>query len=115
MIDDRDRDRLRDMPSYAKDALELLGDSDPAALAGHKMRFYAVTRAMEIVGEAASQVSSACRESLPTLPWSGAIRTRNRLIHAYRGLDVVVMVATVRQDVPLLIDEPERLLGNSSP
>ena len=114
MIDARDRARLSDMLSYAKDALELLGDADAAALAADKMRRYAVTRAAEIVGEAASQVSELGRGACPTIPWSGAISTRNRLIHAYRGLDLSVLVSTVREDFPPLIAELERLLGDGT-
>jgi uncharacterized protein with HEPN domain len=115
MIDPNDRARLADMLSYATDAIELLGGADATALAADKMRLYAVTRAMEIVGEAASQVSPAGRSALPQLPWSGAIRTRNRLIHAYKGLDPAVMVSTVNEDFPPLIAELERVLGDGSP
>jgi uncharacterized protein with HEPN domain len=115
MIDANDRSRLVDMLPYAKDAIELLGDVDAAALAADKMRRYAVTRAMEIVGEAASQVSQAGRAAYPSLPWGGAIGTRNRLIHVYCGLDLDVMIATVREDFPPLIEELERLLGESQP
>ncbi len=113
MIDARDRTRLSDMLSYAKDALELLGAAD-AALAADKMRRYAVTRAAAIVGEAASQVSELGRGACPAIPWSGAISTRNRLIHAYRGLDLSVLVSTVREDFPPLIAELERLLGDGT-
>ena len=43
--------QLRDMRQFARDAIELLGDADAAALAGDKMRQYAVTRALELVEE----------------------------------------------------------------
>jgi uncharacterized protein with HEPN domain len=115
MTDDRDRSRLFDMLSYARDALELLGECDAKGLASDKMRRYAVTRAAEIVGEAAAQVSEAGRAANPAIPWSGAIRTRNRLIHAYRGLDLGILVSTIREDFPPLIAELERLLGEGSP
>jgi uncharacterized protein with HEPN domain len=103
------------MMSYAEDAIELLGDADATALEGDKMRRYAVTYAMEIVGEAASQVTQSSRDALRQLPWRGAISTRNRLVHAYRGLDLEVMVSTVREDFPPLIAELERVLGDSAP
>jgi uncharacterized protein with HEPN domain len=115
MIDDRDRSLLIDMLSYAKDAVELLGDVGTAELAADKMRRYAVTRAIEIVGEAAAQVSPSGRQAYPDVPWSAAIRTRNRLIHAYRGLDEGIMASTVREDFPPLIEVLGRILGESAP
>ncbi|HUZ12833.1 MAG TPA: HepT-like ribonuclease domain-containing protein [Caulobacteraceae bacterium] len=115
MIDERDRSRLHDMLSFAKDAIDLLGAADPAALAADKMRRYAVTRAMEIVGKAASQVSETGRAACPDISWSGAIGTRNRLIHAYRGIDPQIMISTVREDFPALIAALERVLGGCSP
>jgi uncharacterized protein with HEPN domain len=115
MIDDRDRSRLIDMLSYARDAIELLGESDAVALAASKLQRYAVTPAMEIVGEAASRVSQPGRAACPGISWSGAIGTRNRLIHHYRGLDLDVMISTVREDFPSLIEERERILGESAP
>jgi uncharacterized protein with HEPN domain len=104
MIDDRDRSLLIDMLSYAKEAVELLGGVSPNELAADKMRRYAVARAVEVVGEAASQVSVSGRQAHPEIPWSAAIRTRNRLIHAYRGLDEGIMASTVREDFPPLIE-----------
>ncbi len=113
MIGESDRSRLSDMLSYAKDAIELLGESNAASLSSDKMRPYAVIRAVEIVGEAGSQVSQAGSDACPGGSWSGAIGTWNRLIHAYRGIDYDVLVSTVREDLPPLIAELERLLGEA--
>ncbi len=111
MIDARDRGYLEDMLAYAREAVDLLGDADAVALSGDRMRQHGVARVMEVVGEAASKVSNEGREACPRISWSGAIGTRNRLIHGYRGVDPTVMAATVRVDFPPLIDELERLLA----
>lgn len=42
---------------------------------------FALTHAVEIVGEAASRVSSETREALPAVPWRAMIGMRNRLAH----------------------------------
>jgi uncharacterized protein with HEPN domain len=44
---------------------------------------FALTRAVEIVGEAANQVSEAGRAELADVPWAQIVGMRNRLIHAY--------------------------------
>jgi uncharacterized protein with HEPN domain len=41
----------------------------------------ALTKLIEIVGEAAKQVSAPTRASLPDVPWSAAARMRDRLVH----------------------------------
>ena len=43
----------------------------------------AVVRQLEILGEAASRVDADRRRSLPDIPWSKVISTRNRLIHGH--------------------------------
>ena len=43
----------------------------------------ALTRAVEIVGEAATQVSEAGRSEFPGVPWPQIVGMRNRLVHAY--------------------------------
>jgi uncharacterized protein with HEPN domain len=109
---DRDESYLEDMLAYAVDAIELLADADASALAVDKMRRYAVIRAVEVVGEAASKVSRERRDSLPDLPWRAAIGMRNVLIHNYVGLELAIVADTVRNDFPNLVRALRRVLGD---
>lgn len=43
---------------------------------------FALARAIEIVGEAASKLSQDFRDSHPEIPWPLIIGMRNRLVHA---------------------------------
>jgi uncharacterized protein with HEPN domain len=110
-----DESYLEDMLSYALDAIELLADADAVALASDKMRRYAVTRAVEIVGEAATRVSAERRAALPDIPWRAAIGMRNILIHGYAGLDVAILANTVRGQFPTLVEDLRKALGESAP
>jgi len=112
MIDDRTAQQLRDMRQFARDAIELLAEADATALAGDKMRLYAVTRALELVGEAASQVPRDVQAALASIPWRQAIGTRHRLIHGYGSLDVALLVETVRAALPSLIVEIGAILDD---
>ena len=105
----------RDMRQFARDAIELLGDADAAALAGDKMRQYAVTRALELVGEAAAQVARDVQATMPAIPWREAIGTRHRLIHGYGSVDLGTLVETVRTHLPPLIADVSRSLGDEPP
>ena len=113
-MSDRDQSYLEDMLTYAVDAIELLADADAAALAADKMRRYAVIRAVEVVGEAASKVSQGRRASLQEVPWRAAIGMRNVLSHNYVGLELAIVADTVRNDFPGLVKVLRGVLGDSS-
>lgn len=63
----------------------------------------ALTRAIEIVGEAAAQVSDAGRAELPAIPWQQIVGMRNRLVHAYFDIDLDILWDTVQLSLPILI------------
>ena len=99
----RDWSRLDDMREYAADAISFLADANADALAGDKKTRFALIRALEIVGEAASKISPETRSALPHIPWSRIVATRNVLIHGYTGFDLDAVVKVVREDLPTLL------------
>jgi uncharacterized protein with HEPN domain len=71
---------------------------------------FAVVRALEIVGEVASQITTETRAELPDLAWREIIGMRNRIIHAYNRVNYDVVWDTVKIDIPVLIAQLEALL-----
>ncbi len=69
----------------------------------------AVIRRVEIIGEAAGNLSEETKASLPNLPWRDMTDMRNFLIHQYGDVDPQVVWDTVKLDLPPLIEELERL------
>ena len=65
----------------------------------------ALTPAIHVVGEAASQMSDAGRTELPTVPWAQVIGMRNRLVHAYFDINRQVLWDTVQLALPALLAE----------
>jgi uncharacterized protein with HEPN domain len=65
----------------------------------------ALTRAIEIIGEAAAQVSTEGRAELPQLPWAAIVGMRNRLVHAYFDVDRDVLWDTTLLALPVLLDQ----------
>ncbi len=63
----------------------------------------ALTRCLEILGEAASKVSPETRLRFSSIPFAKIVSMRNRLIHAYFEVDLDVVWATVRGDLPALL------------
>lgn len=44
---------------------------------------YAVTRALEIIGEAVANISNEVKEKYPEVPWESIKRFRNVIVHKY--------------------------------
>jgi len=76
-----DRITMLDMLSHAREAVDLLGDRNRAALERDRVLQLALTRLVEIIGEAANRVSAETQRQHPDIPWPAIIGMRNRLIH----------------------------------
>jgi uncharacterized protein with HEPN domain len=70
----------------------------------------AVIRNFEIIGEAASRLSGMVR-ARPGVPWAKIIAFRNRLIHGYWSVDLLLVWDVITHDLPALRTEVARLLA----
>ncbi|MDV2482746.1 DUF86 domain-containing protein [Methanoculleus sp. Wushi-C6] len=61
---------------------------------------YAVTRALEVIGEAAKCIPRGIREDYPGHPWTEMAGMRDKLIHAYFGINRATIWRTIREDIP---------------
>lgn len=59
----------------------------------------AVIRQIEIIGEAARNVSTEYRAHHPDIPWQDIIGMRSKLIHEYFGVDLEAVWKTATEDV----------------
>ncbi len=73
-------------------------------LESDEMLRFALVKLVEIVGEAAKQVSDETRTSYPGVAWAEAARMRDRLVHHYFDIDLDVLWETVAEDLPALLD-----------
>ena len=62
----------------------------------------AVLRNIEVIGEAARNVSEATRKAHPAVPWREMADMRNKVIHDYFRLDVDVIWDVIQNDLPSL-------------
>ena len=76
MLPEQDRVRLQHMLDAANSALEFAEGRQRRDLEADRMLAFALVRALEVVGEAAAQVSEATREALPNVPWRSIVRMR---------------------------------------
>ncbi|AWJ94808.1 DUF86 domain-containing protein (plasmid) [Azospirillum baldaniorum] len=95
--------RIRHMIEAGESALRFITGRQRADLDGDEMLRFALVRAVEIVGEAASRISPDTRAGAPTVPWSAIVAMRNRLIHAYFDIDHDILWKTVTEEIPDLL------------
>ena len=102
-MNDNDRFRLGHMLETAQFVQKTTSGKTRADFDNDMVLQLALTRAVEIIGEAASQVSDEQQLSLPEIPWASILGMRNRLVHAYFKIDFDVMWNTLTQSIPILI------------
>lgn len=70
----------------------------------------AVIRRIEIIGEAANRISEQSKSKYDNLPWTEMKGMRNLLIHEYDEIDLKEVWNTVKNDLPALIKEMEKIV-----
>ena len=80
--------------------LEYAGGPDQAGFEESAITYDATLRNLELVEEAATRIPQSVRDESPDIPWRQIIAARNRLIHAYLGIEIDTLWSIIRDDVP---------------
>ena len=105
-----DRISIRDMLEHSREAVNMLQTTSREAFNKDRMLQLALTRLVEIVGEAATRVSLETQQLQSEVPWPQIIGMRNRLVHGYDVIDLDLLWDTVTVDLRCLIDDIEKTL-----
>ena len=103
-----------DMIGFCEKVMSYTEGLNQDAFVAAELTYDASLRNIELIGEAATHVPSAVRDAHPEIPWSAIIGTRNRIVHAYLGIDNDVIWTIIQDAIPAmlprlraLLDEPE--------
>jgi uncharacterized protein with HEPN domain len=103
-------DYLQDMLSNAERAVCFAEGLSYEAFKKDEKSVYAVIRAIEIIGEASAKIPKEVRVKYPGIPWREISGMRNKLIHAYFGINMEVVWQTIYEDLPMLIESLREVL-----
>ena len=107
---ENDGKRLGHMLDAALEARQFLHDQSEEAFMRERMAQLAIDKLVQIIGEAANNVTSGYRTANDQIPWTDMIGMRHRLVHVYYETDLNILWSTVKDNLPPLIAELERML-----
>ncbi|KKL12941.1 hypothetical protein LCGC14_2530730 [marine sediment metagenome] len=101
---------------HIRDAIEkvekYLGDTTFEVFSQNDMMVDAVVRELEIIGEAARNLSDEFCEKHSRIWWSSIRGMRNVLIHEYFGIDLNIIWDTCKNNLPELRNFVVMILGD---
>lgn len=103
-----DQTRLRHMLDASIEACEFISDVTFEEFRQNKLLVNAVVRSLEILGEAAAQISDEFKRCHPEIEWRVLVGMRNRLIHGYFDVDYRVVWQTVHENLPQFIEKVKK-------
>ena len=72
----------------------------------------AVIRKFEVIGEAVKNIPNKVKEEHKDIQWKSMAGMRDRLIHAYFGIDYKLVWAAIKTEIPKLKPKLKKLLSS---
>ena len=101
---------IRPIFGPAREALSFVQGRTRSDLDRDRQLVLALVKDIEIVGEAAAQVTEAGSRKFPEIPWQPIVGMRNRVVHTYFDISLDVVWKTVQGDLPQLVVLLEKVI-----
>ncbi len=101
---------LLDMLIAARKVQQFAVGLDAESFTQSELHQSAIVRELQIIGEAARQVSDTYKSNHPEIDWHRIAGLRNRLVHEYFRISLEIVWRTVEEDIGVLIERIEKLI-----
>ena len=91
---------IDDMLAFAEKVQRYTDSLEYDAFVTDSLTYDATLRNLELIGEAATRIPDSVRAAHPEIPWRMIVATRNRLVHAYLGIDNDTIWSIIQDDIP---------------
>jgi uncharacterized protein with HEPN domain len=109
--------KSRDYRDYLQDILDAVNDIESFVdgmtyeeFIKDRKTLNAVVRSIEIIGEASKSIPETLKANCKELPWKQMAGMRDKLIHAYFGVDVETLWKAVKENIPPLKKAIQKML-----
>ena len=111
--------KKRDSKLFIKDIVDAMGhieefieDMALDELEADEKTSSAVIRKFEVIGEAAKYMPKKIKDKHKDVQWKSMAGMRDRLIHAYFGIDYNLVWAAIKTEIPKLKPKLEKMLSS---
>ena len=109
-MNDRDELRLRHMRDAAANALHFAEGTQRINIEEDLLLAYAIIHAIQIIGEAASQITTETQSHHPEIEWQSIIGMRHRVVHGYDNINYGVVWQVLQEKLSPLIRQLDAIL-----
>jgi len=111
--------KTRDYRDYLQDILDAINDIESFVdnmtykeFIKDRKTLNAVIRSIEIIGEASKNIPESTKTNNRELPWKQMAGMRDKLIHAYFGIDTETLWKAAKENIPPLKQSIQEILKN---
>ena len=104
-----DKEFLKDMRVACHKIMKYTSNLNYDDFVKNEEKVDAVVRNIEILGEAAKNVSDELKKEYPEIEWNAIARTRDKVIHFYFGVDTEIIWDIITIDIPRLKKQLEKI------
>ena len=101
--------RVRHILDAAREAVSFSKGRCRADLDTDRKLNLSLVRLLEIIGEAAKNVSDELKDKFPQIPWKDLAGVRDKLIHHYFGVNFDIVWNIVKQELPDVLSQLEEI------
>lgn len=107
--------RIAHMRDALRATMRLTSGRTREDLASDEFLQLALARAVEILCEAATQISAGTKGRYPDFPWRSMAALRNRLAHAYFDVNLTILWDIATQDAPNILPQVDEMANEIEP